>query len=163
MAVSIAQSLAAVERRIEDACRAAGRDRSDVRLLPVSKTKAPSAILEAADAGYRLFGENKVQEAYDKWEVLHADHPELGFAVIGHLQTNKARFVARFAAEFQALSSVRLAAELDKRLQVEGRQLDVLVQVNSSENPRSSASTPPRRWLSPENCAPSTRCGSRAS
>lgn len=134
--MSIAENLSAVEARIEAACRDAGRDPAEVRLLPVSKTKPPSAILEVAARGYHLFGENKVQEAQDKWLALREEHPEIGWAVIGHLQTNKARFVARFATEFQALSSVRLAAELDKRLQAEGRQLDVLVQINSSLEPQ---------------------------
>ncbi|MDO5677137.1 MAG: YggS family pyridoxal phosphate-dependent enzyme [Propionibacteriaceae bacterium] len=134
--MSIAENIAGVERRIVDACRAVGRDPSEVRLLPVSKTKPPEAVVELAGLGYRLFGENKVQEAYGKWEVLHEQHPEIQWAVIGHLQTNKARVVARFASEFQALASVRVAAELDKRLQAEGRQLDVLIQVNSSGEPQ---------------------------
>ena len=142
MAVSITEHLSAIEARIADACRGAGRDPSEVRLLPVSKTKPPSAILEVAAAGYRMFGENKVQEAYDKWEALRDEHPEIEFAVIGHLQTNKAKFVARFATQLQALSSVKLAAELDKRLQAEGRQLDVLVQVNSSGEPQKFGVTP---------------------
>ena len=134
--MSIAENLTAIEARIAAACRTADRDPADVRLLPVSKTKPPAAILQAAERGYRLFGENKVQEAYDKWEALRDEHPEISWAVIGHLQTNKARFVARFATEFQALSSLKLAHELDRRLQAEGRQLDVLMQVNSSGEPQ---------------------------
>jgi hypothetical protein len=88
-------------------------------------------IMAAYDAGCRRFGENKVQEAHDKWEKLR-DVEGVEWAVIGHLQRNKARLVAEFATEFQALDSLRLAKELDKRLQAEGRRLDVLVQVNSS-------------------------------
>ena len=127
---TIAANLDHVRTRIADACGRAGRDAATVRLLPVSKTMGTDAILEARDAGCRRFGENKVQEAADKAEALAAEAIE--WAVIGHLQTNKARVVARFADEFQALDSLRLARELDKRLHAEGRQLDVLVQVNSS-------------------------------
>ena len=134
--MSISENLAVIEQRIAEACRAVDRDPAEVRLLPVSKTKPPAAVLEVAARGYRLFGENKVQEAEGKWEALREEHPEIGWAVIGHLQSNKARVVARFATEFQALSSVKLAAELDKRLHAEGRQLDVLVQVNSSGEPQ---------------------------
>lgn len=134
--MSISENLAVTEQRIAEACRAVDRDPAEVRLLPVSKTKPPAAVLEVAARGYRLFGENKVQEAEGKWEALREEHPEIGWAVIGHLQSNKARVVARFATEFQALSSVKLAAELDKRLHAEGRQLDVLVQVNSSGEPQ---------------------------
>ncbi|HJE51202.1 MAG TPA: YggS family pyridoxal phosphate-dependent enzyme [Tessaracoccus flavescens] len=134
--MSVAENLSAIEARIAEACRQADRSPDDVRLMPVSKTKPPSDVLEVAAGGYRLFGENKVQEAYEKWEVLRDEHPEIEWAIIGHLQTNKAKFVAKFASEFQALSSVKLAAELDKRLQAEGRQLDVLVQINSSGEPQ---------------------------
>lgn len=127
----IAANLRAIEDRIAAACRRVGRDPGSVRLLPVSKTMSTHKIRAAYDAGYRRFGENKVQEAYDKWERLRG-LDGIEWAVIGHLQRNKARLVAEFASEFQALDSLRLARELDKRLQAEGRRLDVLVQVNSS-------------------------------
>ena len=102
-----------------------------MRLLPVSKTKPPDVIREAYDAGARLFGENKVQEAVAKAEVF-ADVADLRWAVIGHLQTNKAKQVAAVAAEFHALDSLRLAEALDRRLHDLDRTLDVFVQVNSS-------------------------------
>ena len=88
-------------------------------------------IREAYDAGARLFGENKVQEAVAKAEVF-ADVADLRWAVIGHLQTNKAKQVAAVAAEFHALDSLRLAEALDRRLHDLDRTLDVFVQVNSS-------------------------------
>ena len=87
---SVAENLAAVQERIDAACRSAGRDPADVRLLPVSKTHGPGMIAEAYEAGVRLFGENRVQEAAEKAE-LFADRPDLGWAIIGHLQTNKAK------------------------------------------------------------------------
>lgn len=129
--MSIAENLTEVRRRIDEACAGADRDPATVRLLPVSKTKPPAAIREAYDAGYRLFGENKVQEVVAKAEVF-VDVPDLGFAVIGHLQTNKAKQVAEVAAEFHALDSLRLAEALDRRLRGLDRTLDVFVQVNSS-------------------------------
>ncbi len=100
--------------------------------MPVSKTKPPESVLEAYKVGYRRFGENKVQEAQGKWESLR-EVPGIEWAVIGHLQSNKAKYVARFATEFQALDSLKVAAELDRRLQQEGRRLEVLVQINSSD------------------------------
>lgn len=135
---SIADNISAVRARIDDACSRAGRDPGSVRLLPVSKTRPASAVLEAAAAGCTRFGENRVQEAMSKWEELRADHPEISWAVIGHLQTNKARQVARFASEFQALDSLKLARELERRLQQEGRSLDVLIEVNTSAEPQKS-------------------------
>lgn len=126
----IAANLHTIEERIAAAAARVGRDPGGIRLLPVSKTKAPAAVLEARRAGYRRFGENKVQEAMDKWEALA--ETDIEWAVIGHLQSNKARYVARFATEFQALDSLRVAHELDRRLQQAGRRLEVLIQVNSS-------------------------------
>lgn len=125
------QNLAAVQARIDAACLRVGRDPATVRLLPVSKTKPEASLRMAYAAGCRMLGENKVQEAYGKWEAMH-DLTDLQWSVIGHLQTNKARLVARFASEFQALDSLRVAEALDRRLQAEGRSLDVFVQVNSS-------------------------------
>lgn len=125
------RNLAQVQARIEAACRRAGRDPGSVRLLPVSKTKPESSLRLIHAAGCRMLGENKVQEAYRKWEAMQ-DLADLEWSVIGHLQTNKARLVARFASEFQALDSLRLAEALDRRLQAEGRALDVFVQVNTS-------------------------------
>ena len=124
-------NLAAVHARIAAACQRVGRDPAGVRLLPVSKTKPEATLRLAYAAGCRMLGENKPQEAYQKWEAM-ADLADLRWSVIGHLQTNKAKLVARFASEFQALDSLRVAEALDRRLQAEGRGLDVFVQVNTS-------------------------------
>lgn len=124
-------NLDVVQARIAAACQRAGRDVGSVRLLPVSKTIDEARIRLAYAAGCRFLGENKVQEAHHKWEAMQ-DLADLRWSVIGHLQTNKAKLVARFAHEFQALDSLRLAETLDRRLQHEGRSLDVFVQVNTS-------------------------------
>lgn len=124
-------NLADIRARINAACDRAGRAHDSVRLLAVSKTVDEARIRMAYAAGCRELGENKVQEAYGKWEAMN-DLQDLKWAVIGHLQTNKAKLVARFASEFQALDSLRLAEALDRRLQNEGRTLDVFVQVNTS-------------------------------
>jgi len=125
-------NLAAIRSRIEAACARVGRDPQTVRLLPVSKTKPESILRLAYAAGCRTFGENKPQEAFQKWEAMQ-DLGDLRWSVIGHLQTNKAKMVARCATEFQALDSLRVAEALERRLQAEGRALDVFVQVNTSD------------------------------
>ncbi len=134
--MGIAENLRKVEHRIERACADVGRDPAEVRLLPVSKFKPAAAIVEARAAGYRRFGENRVQEVVAKSEELGTravgGQSDIEFAVIGHLQTNKAKQVAHLAAEFQALDTLHLARELDKRCEAADRVLDVLVQVNSS-------------------------------
>ena len=97
----------------------------------MSKTVPAARLRLAYQAGMNKLGENKVQEAREKSEEL-ADLEGLRWAVIGNLQTNKAKYVARFAHEFHALDRLKAAKELDRRLQLEGRSLDVFVQVNSS-------------------------------
>jgi PLP dependent protein len=125
------RNLKAVHQRIADTCARASRDPAEVRLLPVSKTAPDERIRLAYAAGCRELGENKVQEGASKARAL-SDLKDLRWSVIGHLQTNKAKLVARFASEFQALDSLRVAEALDRRLQAEGRELNVLVQVNTS-------------------------------
>lgn len=123
-------NLAAVEDRIRQACARAGRDAATVRLLPVTKT-VPAAVLRIAyAAGIRSFGENKIQEAEGKHDVL-SDLP-VHWSIIGHLQTNKAKHLVRFAEEFHALDSLRLADHLNRRLDLADRSLDVFIQVNTS-------------------------------
>jgi pyridoxal phosphate enzyme (YggS family) len=139
--MGVAENLAVVRGRIDRACRAVGRDPGEVRLLPVSKTHGVDAIAEAYAAGARVFGENRVQEAAGK-AAHFADRTDLRWAVIGHLQTNKAKEVAGFAAEFHALDSLKIAAALDRRLQELGRGLDVFIQVNSSGEAQKSGLDP---------------------
>ena len=126
----IRRNLESVRARMAAACARAGRDAAEVELLPVSKTVEDARIRLAYEAGCRSFGENKVQEAQGKAERL-ADL-NARWSVIGRLQTNKAKYVARFAHEFQALGSAKLAEELQRRVEIEDRALDVYVQVNSS-------------------------------
>src|SRR5690606_10098003 len=130
-ATQLQANLDAIRARIDAACRAAGRDPGEVRLLPVSKTVDAARLRQAHGIGLRELGENKVQEAMGKWEAM-ADLADLRWVLIGHLQTNKAKYAARFASEFQALDSLRVAEALDAQLQSRGRALDVLVQVNTS-------------------------------
>ena len=140
-AAEITANLASIQARINAACAACGRNPAEVRLLPVSKTVPAERLHFAYDAGIRLLGENKVQEAYDKWQALSA-LDGLQWAVIGHLQSNKVKYVARFAAEFQALDSLEIAEALDRRLQQEGRSLDVFIQINTSDEPQKYGMTP---------------------
>ncbi|RRR42833.1 YggS family pyridoxal phosphate-dependent enzyme [Mycolicibacter terrae] len=122
-----------LRERVDDACRAAGRDPGEVTVLPVSKTFGPDLIREAVGLGLHRFGENKVQEIRDKSEALA--ECAIDWVMIGHLQTNKAGVVARLATELQSLDRPKLAAALDRHLRTENRVLDVLVQVKTSHEP----------------------------
>ena len=119
-----------IRERVDAACREAGRDPAAVDILPVSKTFGPEVIRAAVALGLHRFGENKVQEIRSKFEAL-ADCA-IDWVMIGHLQTNKVKDVARLASEMQSLDRLELAEALHRRLQMEGRTLDVLVQVKTS-------------------------------
>ncbi|MCX7206321.1 MAG: YggS family pyridoxal phosphate-dependent enzyme [Proteobacteria bacterium] len=127
----ISGNLAMVKDKISAACLRSGRSPDGVQLLPVSKTIASSRIQMAYAAGCRAMGENKVQEAQEKADSMQ-HLADLRWIVIGHLQSNKVRQVCRFASEFHALDSLKLAQALEDHLQKEGRAMDVLVQVNTS-------------------------------
>ncbi|MGB6104465.1 MAG: YggS family pyridoxal phosphate-dependent enzyme [Pusillimonas sp.] len=129
----IASRLALVQERIRHAALEAGRDADSVALLPVSKTFGEDAIRAAVQAGARRFGENKAQEIRSKYEPL--SDCGIDWVMIGHLQTNKAKDVARMASEIQSLDRMELALALDRRLQQEGRAIDALVQIKTSSEP----------------------------
>lgn len=137
---SLATRWAAVRDRVAQSCLAAGRPVDAVTILPVSKTFGVDLIREAVALGLHRFGENKVQEIRDKAGPL-ADCG-IDWVVIGHLQTNKAKDVARLASEVQSLDRLELAEALDRRLQHEGRAIDVLVQVKTSDEPSKSGLSP---------------------
>src|SRR5690625_1917329 len=130
---TFASRLKRVQERIKNAATTAGRDPAEISLLPLSKTFGEGVIREALACGQQRFGENKVQEIVAKQELL-ADTP-IEWVMIGHLQSNKARDVARYASEIQSLDRLSLARALERRLQNEGRSIDALVQVKTSPEP----------------------------
>lgn len=127
---SFKKNLEIVQENIALSCSRSGRDAGSVRLLPITKTVPVHILRIAHAAGIKDFGENKIQEARDKQAVL--SHLDIRWSIVGHLQTNKAKHLVRFASEFHALDSVRLAEELNRRLDALERNLDVFVQVNTS-------------------------------
>lgn len=126
----LAENFKNVTAQLAMACEKAGREPSSVSLLPVSKTFSAEVVAQAAQLGYRRFGENKAQELKQKAQELADLH--LSWVIIGHLQTNKAKEVAKYADEIQSLDRIELAVALDKRLQQEGRSLEALIQVKTS-------------------------------
>ena len=106
---------AAILDRIAAACRAAGRDPSEVRLLAASKTRTAEDVRAALSAGHRLFGENRAQELRDKSSALRGDRPVPEWHFIGPLQRNKVRYVVGTATLIHALDSRRLAEAISKR------------------------------------------------
>jgi pyridoxal phosphate enzyme (YggS family) len=134
-------ALAGVRARIDAAARACGRDPDGVTLVAVSKLQ-PEALIRAAYAcGQRDFGENYVQELVSKREAL-ADLAEIRWHLIGHLQRNKAKYVAPFVHLAHTVDDRDLGAELGRRAKSAGRVLDALVQVNVGGEAQKSGCAP---------------------
>jgi pyridoxal phosphate enzyme, yggS family len=125
--MGIAENLSLVEEKIAAACARAGRKREEVKLIAVSKTHPVEAIKEAMRCGIRSFGENKVQELRDKMENLGED---LDWHLIGHLQTNKVKYVVGRVSLIHSLESTRLAEAIEKEACKRAVTADVLVEVN---------------------------------
>ncbi len=116
-----------VEEEIEQACRRSGRDRSEVTLISVSKTKPVEMLQEAYDLGARNFGENKVQELCEKYQVLPKD---IHWHMIGHLQRNKVKDVIDKAELIHSVDSLRLAETIEKEAEKKDLTVRILLEVN---------------------------------
>ncbi len=141
-AADVAAGLAEVQERIAAAARAAGRDPAGVTLVAVSKTQPPERVEAALAAGQRVFGENYVQEAAGRWSPLRERYPDAELHMIGGLQSNKA---AEAVALFDVIESVdrpKLARELAKAAERQGRRPRLLIQVNTGEEPQKSGVLP---------------------
>ena len=144
MTAAIAKRLEEVRRRIQRAAEACRRSDSDIRLVAVSKTCPAEAIREAAAAGATDIGENYIQEARDKHELLR-DLP-VKWHFIGHLQTNKAKYAVRMFDLIHTVDSLRLAIELDRCCRTLNRIQAVLIQVNVAGETTKSG-VPPEKAL----------------
>ena len=139
---SIADRFAQVRGRIAEAAKAAGRDPASVALTAVSKTQGAQALQAALDAGQRIFGENRVQEAQAHWAARRAALPDLELRLIGPLQTNKALEAVELFDVIETLDRERLAAALAAAMTRAGRRPSVLVQVNTGAEPQKAGVLP---------------------
>jgi pyridoxal phosphate enzyme (YggS family) len=118
--MSIAQNLLKIKSTIPE----------NVTLVAVSKTKPISDLMEAYDAGQRIFGENKIQEMAEKWEAMPKD---IQWHMIGHVQTNKVKFMAPFVSLIHGVDSLKLLEEINKQAKKNNRIIDCLLQVHIAE------------------------------
>lgn len=135
-----------ITARIAQAARQCGRNPDTIRLVAVSKTKPVEMVRAAIDAGAKIIGENYVQEAREKYHALGA-HP-VSWHFIGHLQSNKAKYVVRMFDLIHSVDSVKLARELDKQARNIDKIQNILIQVNiAQEAAKSGASAGDTRQL----------------
>lgn len=121
------EQLQEVEQKIQAACDRAGRSRKEVTLIAVSKTKPVEVIQEAYDLGVRIFGENKVQELTEKYDTLPGD---IHWHMIGHLQTNKVKYIIDKAELIHSVDTLKLAETIEKEAAKKDITAKILVEVN---------------------------------
>ncbi len=145
--MSIAENISKVEEQIDAACRNANRARKSVRLMAVSKTHPPEAILEAYAAGLLLFGENRVQEYAGKRDALAAAgifdaSTPASFHCIGPVQSNKAARAAQLFDAIDSVDSLRLADKLNQAATQAGKQLSICIEIKLSPEESKHGVTP---------------------
>ena len=125
----IKENIRYVEQVIDKACEESRRNREEVSLIAVSKTKPVEMLQEAYDTGCRDFGENKVQELIDKYEVMPKD---IRWHMIGHLQRNKVKYIVDKVYLIHSVDSLRLAEEISKEAVKKNVTVDILIEVNAA-------------------------------
>lgn len=139
---TIARNIETLRVRLDAAAAQAGRPAGAVELLAASKTQPPGPILAAIAAGQRLFGENRVQEAAEKWPAIRARHPGVRLHLIGPLQSNKARQAVQMFDCIESVDREKLAQTLARIAREEAKAMDVFIQVNTGAEPQKAGVLP---------------------
>jgi PLP dependent protein len=134
--------LAEVENRIAAAARAASRDPASIHLIAVTKTFPAEAILPVLDAGHRVFGENRVQEAKAKWPALRQRFPGVGLHLIGSLQSNKAREAVALFDAIHTIDRPKIVHAVAGEMAKQGKRLKLFIEVNTGEEPQKGGVLP---------------------
>lgn len=129
---TIKNNLEKINEKIKKAALKVNRNPEDIKLVAVTKTATIEQIKEAISAGVKIIGENKVQEAKEKYQVLSADIADIGWHLVGHLQTNKVKYAIEIFDLIHSVDSIKLAEEIDKRSLQFGMVTNILVEVNVS-------------------------------
>ena len=134
--------LSAVEQEIARACKEARRDRSSVTLVAVSKTFNADVITPVIEAGQRVFGENRVQEAKEKWPGLVSAYPGIELHLIGPLQSNKAKDAVALFDAIHSVDRASLCEALAREFKSQERRPELFVQLNTGEEPQKAGVSP---------------------
>jgi len=126
----IKQNLILIKEKIALTCKIYNKNSNDINIIAVSKTIASEKIHEAINCGCKIFGENYVQEAYQKFPEIKKNFPDISLHLIGHLQSNKAKEALEIFDCIETLDSERLAKILSKEIQKQNKNLEIFIQVN---------------------------------
>lgn len=139
---SAVERLKRVKDEIAASAKAASRNPGSVELIAVSKTFDAEAIRPVLEAGQRIFGENRVQEAERKWPPLRAEYPDIKLHLIGPLQSNKAKEAVAFFDAIHTIDREKIARAVAAEMAKQGRALELFVQVNTGEEPQKAGVLP---------------------
>ncbi|AFN75338.1 pyridoxal phosphate enzyme, YggS family [Melioribacter roseus P3M-2] len=128
----VADNIKNIFDKIDKACSRCGRSSNEIKLIGVSKTVSTERIIEAYRAGLKVFGENKAQELKEKAEIL-SDYDDIEWHFIGHLQTNKVKYVIDKAEYIHSVDSLKLAEEIEKRAKKISKVQNVLLEIKTSD------------------------------
>ena len=131
-----------VKEQMRTACKKAGRKLSDVELIAVSKRFEADRILPVLKTGQRLFGENRVQEAMGKWPALQKQYRDIELHLIGPLQSNKTKEAVELFDVIQTVDREKIARAIAREIKTQGKQIGLLVQVNTGEEPQKAGIAP---------------------
>lgn len=131
-----------VRGRIAEAARAAGREPDDVTLVAVSKVQPEARVRAVLDAGHRIFGENRVQEADTRWTPLRQEYQDVTLHLIGPLQSNKTADAARIFDVIESVDRLKIARRLADAFEETGRPVPIFIQVNTGEEPQKAGVLP---------------------
>lgn len=140
--MGMTSGLTDIEARVAKACADAGRARDEVQLIAVSKVQPRARVVAVLDEGQRVFGENRVQEAQERWPSLMEDYEGVSLHLIGPLQTNKARVAMEFFDAIHSVDRPKLAQTLARLAQELGQCPDLFVQVNTGEEAQKAGVLP---------------------
>ena len=149
----ISQTQFDIENRILRACKQASRNRSDVKLIAVSKRQEAERIQASLDAGFRCFGENQVQEALTRWLPLKSIYPDLELHLIGPLQSNKAADAVRLFDVIHTIDRDKIAKALSVEMKKQNKQLSCFIQVNTGLESQKSGIAPDQAIQFAQMCA----------
>ncbi|MGY8963910.1 MAG: YggS family pyridoxal phosphate-dependent enzyme [Rhodospirillales bacterium] len=150
--VNIVENIESLKTRAAKAASGVGRDPLDILLVAVSKMHSGDAIRASLDAGQRVFGESRVQEAMDKWPPIKAEYPDVRLHLIGPLQTNKVREAVALFDVIQTVDRPKLANKLSEEMRKQNRMLPCFIQINTGEEDQKAGILPAESDSFISNC-----------
>jgi pyridoxal phosphate enzyme (YggS family) len=132
----ISANITDIKSAVKAMCKHTGTGNTNPHLIAVSKRQPQEKIRAALDAGHNIFGENRVQEAYEHWEAIKANYPNLELHLIGSLQTNKVKEAVALFDCIQTLDRIKLAQALAKEMEKQAKQITLFIQVNTGNEPQ---------------------------